>query len=158
MAWREEPEYALGASPKDGDVWQIDRNADAVLILYVRLPDTGNGITSSDTISKGIAHIREATTDALPKLIMGNTDGRLYMTVTRPEPNLVKIVINVPYNITRDELDLLSIQDTPTRRRQEVPGDGFFDVKLITAATGHHYVFASKVKTVLRATRENAES
>lgn len=147
MARREEPAYTLGAVPQKGTTLEIQRGADLILNLHVDLPaaNTTGSIFSTDTITAGYAHIREAVNDATPKVIMGNTGGRLYMTVTRTSATRIDIVIHLPDTVTETDLDLTAIQDTPTRRRQEVPGRGFMDVLLETSGGEFHYIWEAEV-------------
>jgi len=153
MSVRNEPEYELGADPKTGTTWNIYRGSDAYLNLAIRLPDVGAPVLSTDTVAAVYAHIRQAKSDATPKIILGNTGGRTGATVTRPEPNLLLIEFHITDTQTTEDLDLLSVQDTPTRRRQEVPGDGAFDVLVELSGGDKHFVFKSAVKAEQMVTR-----
>lgn len=154
MARREEPVYTLGAVPQAGSTWQIQRGADAILNLHIDLPPplTTGMLFSDSTITAGYMHIREAKADATPKVIAGTTGGRLYMTLTRTSATRVDIEIHLPDTVTETALDLMAIQDTPTRRRYEVPGKGFMDV-LLEADGEFHYVFECAVEARRMVTR-----
>ena len=156
MSYREEPTFTIGAVAVEGDIWKIERGATAIITFDINVPDTGAPIITSTMVDRALLQIREQRGDDTPKLRAGTGMGELYMTMTRPTPQKIKIVVTFPHNITFTDLDLKGENIAATDlRRNTIPGRGFTDLLLILANGQRHFVWAAQVSATLMITQED---